>query len=506
VVLLEKIGRLLATLLLALAVCGPAAGSDERTPLEERAWLDVRSENFRIKSLLGEERTVELLRHLEVMRASLANALDEPTYHAQVPTIILAVDRHDDYVSIGAPDFSAGYFFSDMRENAILIEDSSESTGIQVILHEYAHYLNKQSGRIRFPRWFEEGNAEYLSHSRVRKQAFEYGMAAERHLSALNFMSWAPLSAILEQDSTSVLTDEEAALFYGQSWLLVHYLRSLPDADQTLDASLLEYAGLASRGASPTDAFEQAFSLELEQFERDLLQYYLNKSFSSRLVPVNTALPGFSPRIKKMTAAEAQLALAQMALRFENIDGAERWFNGTLDDPDLRAHGEAGLGRVMGHRDDFDAATKHFENAIYLMAWDFRIWMDYSQYWAQQLATAYDMKSRQRIASRLIESLENALTISVATPELNSLMGLAYLANGEDIQEAIEFLEAAAAAAPHDQSSRLLLARAYLYADQPADAIAVAESVLRFEHRTSPITAAAHEVINEARELGDLSY
>lgn len=496
--------RRLVSLLLALALCSPAAGDDEHTPLVERAWLDVSSENFRIRSVLGEERTVELLRHLEVMRASLDDPLGEPTYHAQVPTIILAVDRHDDYVSIGAPDYSAGYFYSNMRENAILIEDSNDSTGIQVILHEYAHYLNKQSGRIRFPRWFEEGNAEYLSHSRVRDQAFEYGMPAQRHLSTLNFMSWSPLADILERDDTSALSDEEAALFYGQSWLLVHYLRSLPDSDQALERSLQQYARLASAGMRPTAAFEQAFAVELEQFERDLLQYYLDKSFGSRVVPVNTALPGFAPRVEKLRVAEAQLALAQMALRFENLDAAERWFTGSLADNDLRAHAEAGLGRVMGRRGDFDAATGHFENAIYLMAWDFRIWMDYAQYWAQQLSTAYDTKSRKRIASRLIESLENALTIAEATPELNSLMGFAYLADGEDVLEAIEFLEAAAAAAPHDQASRLLLAQAYLFAYQPGDAIKVAESVLRFEHKASPITAAAQEVIRDARELDAL--
>ena len=496
--------RFLVALVLVVTVCAPARGDDEPVPLAQRAWLDVSSENFRIFSVLGEERTVELLRHLEVMRASLDDPLSEPTYHAQIPTIILAVDRHDDYVSIGAPDYSAGYFYSNMRENAILIEDSNDSSGIQVILHEYAHYLNKQSGRIRYPRWFEEGNAEYLSHSRVREQAFEYGMAAKRHLSVLNFMSWSPFADILERDATSSLGDEEAALFYGQSWLLVHYLRSLPGADQTLDRSLRTYARLASDGTSATRAFEQAFGVELEQFERDLLQYYLNKSFASRIVPVNTALPGFVPRANKLTTAETQLALAQMALRFDNIDAAEEWFTGSLADDELRAHAEAGLGLVMGRRGDFDAATAHFEKAIYLMAWDFRIWMDYAQYWAQQLSSAYDRKSRQRIASRLIESLESALTISEATPELNSLMGFAYLANGEDVREAIEFLEAAAAAAPHDQASRLLLAQAYLLALQPDDAIAVAESVLRFEHKASPTTAAAQQVIRDARELDAL--
>ena len=489
------------SLLLALSGHGVCA---EHTPLAERDWQDISSDNFRISSVLGEERTIELLKHLEVMRASLGDVNEKSTYDSPVPTVILAVDNHDDYVSIGAPGYSAGYFISNLRENAILIQDVPDSSGIQIILHEYAHYLNKQSGRIRFPRWFEEGNAEYLSHSRVTEQAFEYAIAARRHLSTLNFVSWWPLTRILQIDDVTALSEEETALFYSQSWLLVHYLRSLPDADQTTGPSLQRYARLTSDGVPPIDAFEQAFAVEVHQFEQELLQYYLDRTFTSRLIPTNTALPGFAPRVSEMSAAEVQLALAQMALRLEETDAAEKWFTAVLSDNELRAHAEAGLGRVMGHRGDIDAASKHFENAIYLMAWDFRIWMDYAQYWAQRLTTSYDTKSRTKVASRLIESLESALTISEATPELNSLMGLAYLAKGEDIHEAIEFLEAAIEAAPQDQSTRLLLARAYLFAFQPEDAIAVAESVLHFEHQQNLVTAAAREVISDARELNNL--
>ena len=203
-----------------------------------------------------------------------------------------------------------------------------------------------------------------------------------------------------------------------------------------------------------------------------------------------------------MSATEAQLALARMALRFDNFDGAERWFEQALEDAELRAHAEAGLGRIAGQRGDVEAASERFESAIYLMAWDFTIWMDYAQYWAQRVATSYDAKERVRHASRLIESLESALTISEATPELNSLMGFAYLAKGKDPNEAIEYLEAAAQEAPHDQASRLLLANAYLYVGRLRDAIDVAESVLRFEHRPNLVTSAAREVIGEARERG----
>jgi len=47
----------------------------------------------------------------------------------------------------------------------------------------------------------------------------------------------------------------------------------------------------------------------------------------------------------------------------------------------------------------------------------------------------------------------------------------------------------------------MLLARAYLFVFQPDDAIAVAESVLRFEHQANVLTDAAHDVIDDAHEL-----
>lgn len=476
----------------------PAAGLADAA-LEDRDWQQVSSENFTVGSVLGEERTTELLRHLEIMRASLANTASEATYDAGNRTVILAVDKHDDYVRVGAPDYSAGFFYSDLRENAILISDDGDSSGIQVILHEYAHYLNKQAGRIRYPRWYEEGSAEYLSHSRVHEQAFEFGISPTQHLATLSFATWLPLRDILQVTDVSLLDETEGALFYSQAWLLVHYLRSLPDADQNVPLMLRDYARLVSDGSSMTSAFEEAFTVEIDVLEDTLLKYFLDKQFVSRRVPADTTLAGFAPRSRELSTAEVQLALGRMALRFENIAGAERWFNGVLSDPELRAHGEAGLGRVRGHLGDVDGANEHFDSAIHLMAWDFDIWMDYAQFWAQRVSTTYDEKTRTRYATRLIESLESALTIADATPELNSLMGFAYLAKGKDTSAAIEYLEAAAEAAPHDQASRLLLANAYLYVQRYDDAVGVAESVLLFEHQPNAITIAAHGVIEEVR-------
>ena len=50
------------------------------------------------------------------------------------------------------------------------------------------------------------------------------------------------------------------------------------------------------------------------------------------------------------------------------------------------------------------------------------------------------------------------------------------------------------------RSDGVLLANAYLYVGRLQDAIDVAESVLRFEHRPNLVTSAARDVIGEARE------
>ena len=502
-VLLTQIDKPLHWLTASIALCLALAALPALAEnIDERSWHDASSENFRIKTVLGEERTVELLRHLEIMRASLGHYQDNTIIASATPTVIVAVDQRDDYVGIGAPAYSAGFFFSDLRENAILIEDSDGSSGVQVILHEYAHYLNRQAGRIRYPRWYEEGSAEYLSHSRVTEHSFEYALAPQQHLATLGFNNWMPLPELLAVSDTSALTELNGALYYAQSWLLVHYLRSLPDADLNIPVQLRKFAELAATGTAPPAAFTEAFALDLERLEEDLLRYYLERQFTTRVIPVNTALPGFNPQFREMSHAEVMLALAQMAVRFENTVGAEQWFRQVLGDAELRAYAEAGLGRIAGFSGDIETADERFETAIYLMAWDFSIWMDYAQYWAQRVSTSHTHKERLRHAERLIEALKSALTIADATPELNSLMGFAYLAKGEKPLEAIEYLEAAAAAAPHDQASRLLLANAYLFVGKPDEAKRIAEAVLRFEHEPNLVTNAAHEVIDDARRQG----
>lgn len=487
--------------LIGLLVVVLTGAAKPTVPLEKRQWSRITSDNFRVHSVLGETRTIELLRWLEVMRSAFSDPNALATFQAAVPTVILAVDNEADYRFIGAPGTTIGIFVADTRENAIVIQDHSDVLGVRTILHEYVHYLLRQSGRIVYPKWYEEGTAEYLSSSQVRDDSFEYGLALRDRLKTLKVASWMPLRAFLDLSDLSHLDSSEGDLYYSQAWLLVHYLNSLPDAELNLPLKVRRYGELRAAGDDPVQAFEKSFEITVDELENALKKYFRAGKFGSRKVPVDTSMPGFNPRVETLRQAQAEVALGRMAIRFDNDEAAESWFNSALADEEMRPSAEAGLGIIYGRRGEVAKAEARFDAAVYLVSYDFRLWMDYAQFWAERVYQSVDRDKTEFYASRLEESLRNALTISGATPELNTLMGLAYLAQGKDVDEAIEYLEAAGEQSPTDQVSRMLLASAYLYDRQARRAIDVAESILSIEHERNQTTVSAQDIISQAREL-----
>ncbi len=486
-----------AALIAVILICHGVAA--QKAGLEHRQWRTVTSQNFRMHTVLESERAIELLRQLEVMHAALDEPDAAPTYAASVPTVIIAVDDRDDYVSIGATQHTNGIFISTLRENAIVVLDGDGSKGIEVILHEYVHYLNLRRGRVLTPKWYEEGLAEYISASRVVAGEFEFGLRQRGRLNALNFATWLPMSQVIRLTDLSLLSREDAALFYSQSWLLVHYLSSLPDADRHLPQQLQRYSELVGDGHDREQAFKDAFAIPADQLDRLLIDYLQADEFVSRRIPVDTTLPYFDPGVDDMPMPDALIELGEMAVRLNNLESAEQWFTAALLHESSKAEAEAGIGTVNGYRGLIDEAEQRFENAIRIKAWDFRIWMDYAQFWAKRIGTTTDRKQHLFFVRRLEEALRNAHRLSDPTPELNSLQGYAYLAQGKDVTEAIAYLTDAAAESPADQTSRLMLSNAYIINGEYDAAIKVAESVLRFEHEHNAITESAHRLIEEAR-------
>ena len=130
----------------------PAAGKD----LAKRKWIEVSTANFRVQSTLGEEKTIEFLRYLELMRLTVPYLTNIEDTESTVPTHVLAVTGRADLNKFGMGYGVGGVFLRGLRNNTILLRKLIGNTEeSHVMLHEYVHYLLRNHGGFELPLWFD---------------------------------------------------------------------------------------------------------------------------------------------------------------------------------------------------------------------------------------------------------------------------------------------------------------------------------------------------------------
>jgi len=86
----RTLASLLPLPLLLLAACAT-------TPLEQRAWIEVRSPNFSILTDLGRDEAIRLSEEIELFRAVLTKLTNARRFEPRVPTRIFAFARGRDF-------------------------------------------------------------------------------------------------------------------------------------------------------------------------------------------------------------------------------------------------------------------------------------------------------------------------------------------------------------------------------------------------------------------------
>ncbi len=127
--------------------------------------------------------------------------------------------------------------------------DMPSETLLSMLIHEATHaYSDRMLARPgrAFPRWMEEGFAEYMGNSTVRKGELIPGKSTRREFvmahgevvnrttgtgwdlegvkKAIRTQQGLTLEEVVSSDPSTFYGDR-ASLYYGTSWLLVHYLR-----------------------------------------------------------------------------------------------------------------------------------------------------------------------------------------------------------------------------------------------------------------------------------------
>jgi tetratricopeptide (TPR) repeat protein len=190
----------------------------------------------------------------------------------------------------------AGFYTASPSGIAAFVDDRSGGWigDDQILFHEIAHHFMLQYRPSAYPAWFVEGFAEYVMTARFKDNVIEFGHPNENRIGWLRNARWLPFEKVLFE---GVPKGQESALFYGQSWLLTHYL--MRDDDRI--EKFRTYLRAITAGTPPRQAFAEQFG-ELRGFERAIQTYGARQMTFTRLTRASAAA---APQVKVETLPPA---------------------------------------------------------------------------------------------------------------------------------------------------------------------------------------------------------
>ena len=107
----------------------------------------------------------------------------------------------------------------------------------RVALHEYVHHVIATYTNQKFPRWYNEGYANFLANFEIKKGKFIIGAPDRNYGLYLKRSSWMSMDTLIasvnrypyQSGSLRGSQRDIQDAFYAQSWLAVTYLQTNPN-------------------------------------------------------------------------------------------------------------------------------------------------------------------------------------------------------------------------------------------------------------------------------------
>ncbi|MGH9381787.1 MAG: energy transducer TonB [Thermoanaerobaculia bacterium] len=226
---------------------------------------------------------------------------DTPLYPEKYKLVAVVYEHEDQFAQLRASEFNyewAAGFYHPAGLISFHREVDTPGRLLSLLIHEATHaFLDRHVVRpgTRIPTWLNEGFADYIGNSRVRKGSLELGAIGSRELFLtlygvvaaqrgekldLQFLKRAlrrgeapSVDMILTAEATSFYggSEEEVRLHYAFAWLLVHYLRH--GQSSWGDGAFAELLLYASEGYPVEPILRRRFGLAGDALEKGFRGY-----------------------------------------------------------------------------------------------------------------------------------------------------------------------------------------------------------------------------------------
>ncbi len=341
-----------APLALALLIVSAAIAADKDP------WIRITSAHFELFTDAGDRAGRDVVRHFEQVHSFFRQRFGAGIDPARKARVLLF--RNEKEFTPYRPSASAAAFFHPGEYRDFIVMHNSGSDWRPMAVHELTHLMLHQLN-LELPLWLNEGLAELYSSMEPRGARMMVGRDIPGRMQVLAAEPWLDLHTLLAVDHNSPAYTDPArsAIFYAESWKLVHMLQLQPDYEAHF-GDLLRALGKGDSEA----AFRAAYGKDLTAVERDLRAYLTGNTITALLFDIQLPKSIDAPEIEPGAGLSARLAMAELlsATRGRSQQAAGAYATVAKDYPG-RWELEEAMGRFAWHERRLEEANLHFANA-----------------------------------------------------------------------------------------------------------------------------------------------
>jgi hypothetical protein len=380
----------------------------------ESNWLRLRSAHFELLTDAGERAGRETLAEFERLHTFFTQMFTSGLPNAK-PVRLIIFRSDDEYAAYRPVEGAAAYYHRGQDFDSI-VTTAAKSENRQVAVHEYAHLMIHQSGS-KIPLWFDEGMAELFSSVEPHGDGVLIGRPIPSRVRELMQGEWIDVAEIAAMRQNSELYRDPArvAMFYAESWLLVHMLNLSP----AYQSGLQQF----NAALSPNDlgeAFEKAYGKSLGEVNADLVEYSRRRSVKTAVIPVRLPKNVDAATVEGSADFDARLALAQLLAEVaDKKDEARAAYEKLERDYPGKWQVDAEWGRFELRQRNINPGVQRLAKAVELGCNDARVYRIYGE-----------MVSADRVAGEVVPALRSAIARNPESQALRLEFGVALVRAG----------------------------------------------------------------------------
>jgi hypothetical protein len=301
----SRFGRAALGAALGLAVLGGAGAAHAE-------WQKAESTHFVVYSDGGESSLRDFTAKLEdfdaLLRLFHGRTADQDDGARKLDIYMV---RSIDQLRRAFPDqeHAAGVYTAGTSDIFAVAIRKSNGLAEDTVLHEYVHHFMLQHYPGAYPAWLVEGYAEYFMTANIEDKKILVGAPNGSRVSGLLNGSWVSSRDLLTKRSSQI-PEPQGAIYYGQAWLLTHYMLSDPERKKQLSA----FVTATAKGEDPLVAWPKATGIQINDLER-VMRGYLRSAIPNKTL-VRDKQPDFPMTVTTLPPSTADLALEnQLAKR-----------------------------------------------------------------------------------------------------------------------------------------------------------------------------------------------